>query len=78
MIVFVSLFSIGGLILAVRRRAPATFLLATIVIFYPLVYYITFPTDRYRHTIEPELVMLATYCLVAKPTSPDTSQALPD
>jgi 4-amino-4-deoxy-L-arabinose transferase-like glycosyltransferase len=69
LIVFVSLFSIGGLILAVRRRAPATFLLATIVIFYPLVYYITFPTDRYRHTIEPELVMLATYCLVAKPSA---------
>ncbi len=67
LIIFLSLFSIGGLIVAIRRRVPATFLLATIVIFYPLVYYITFPTDRYRHTIEPELVILATYCLVAKP-----------
>lgn len=69
--------SIGGVLLCARRKIPATFLFATLLIFYPMVYYFTFPTDRYRHTIEPEMVMLATFWLVAeskkrKPKLPDS------
>jgi len=51
--------SLGGLLLAFVRRLPGVFLFATLMIFYPLVYYITFPTMRYRHPIEPALVILA-------------------
>ena len=29
--------------------------------FYPLVYYVSFPHPRYRHPIEPMLLMLAVY-----------------
>jgi hypothetical protein len=58
--------SMLGLVLAIRRRIPCIFLFTTLLIFYPLVYYFTFPTDRYRHTIEPEMVMLATYWVVIK------------
>jgi Dolichyl-phosphate-mannose-protein mannosyltransferase len=77
LIVFLSLFSVGGLIIAARRRVPGTFLFATLGIFYPLVYYITFPTDRYRHTIEPELVILAVYCLMPQAPSRQTLQPPP-
>jgi hypothetical protein len=28
---------------------------------YPLIYCLTFPTPRYRHSIEPELTMLAVF-----------------
>ena len=63
---FLTPLSIAGLVVAIRRRIPCMFLFATLLLFYPLVYYFTFPTDRYRHTIEPEMVMLATYWLVTE------------
>ena len=37
------------------------FLFASLVIFYPLVYYFAFPHPRYRHPIEPELLILGVY-----------------
>jgi hypothetical protein len=39
------------------------FLFATLVIFYPLVYYVTSPTARYRHAIDPELAILAVFLI---------------
>ena len=59
-----SVLSIGGLVLALRRRLPASFLLASLLVFYPLMYYITFPQPRYRHAIEPEMLLLAMYFVV--------------
>ena len=32
---------------------------------YPLVYYFAFAIDRYRHPIEPELVILAVFWLAS-------------
>jgi len=58
--------SIAGLVLATRHRIPGMFLFVTLLLFYPMVYYFTFPTDRYRHTIEPEMVMLASFWLVTE------------
>jgi len=54
-----SLLALGGLWVAVVRRVHGLFLFVTLVLFYPLIYYITFPTARYRHPIEPELIILA-------------------
>jgi 4-amino-4-deoxy-L-arabinose transferase-like glycosyltransferase len=60
-----SLLAIGGLLLALKRRVHGAFLFATLIVFYPLIYYITFPSARYRHAIEPELIVLAVYLIVA-------------
>ena len=46
-----------------KRRVPGVFLFATLLVFYPLIYYITFPTARYRHAIDPELAILAVFSL---------------
>jgi hypothetical protein len=56
-----SLLSVGGLLLAIKRRADGMFLFATLMLAYPLVYYFTFPHPRYRHAIEPELLLLGVY-----------------
>ncbi len=56
-----SLLAIGGLVLAVRRRVHGALLFTLLVIFYPLVYYITYAHARYRHPIEPELTILAVF-----------------
>ncbi len=58
-----SLLAFGGLFLAVKRRVHGTFLFATLVIVYPLVYYVTSPTARYRHPIDPELAILAVFLI---------------
>src|SRR5271157_1378937 len=56
-----SLLSIAGLVLAIRNRVHGVFLFATLLIFYPLVYYVSFPHPRYRHPIDPMLVILGVY-----------------
>ena len=56
-----TLLAWGGLLLALKRRAHGVFLFASLVIFYPLVYYFAFPHPRYRHPIEPELLILGVY-----------------
>jgi hypothetical protein len=40
-----------------------TFLLACALLIYPIPYYIAFPAPRYRHAIEPEMVLLIIYAL---------------
>lgn len=56
-----SALSIGGLVLAIKRRIHGAFLFATLAASYPFVYYLTFPQMRYRHPIEPELLILAVF-----------------
>jgi len=56
-----SLLSIAGLVLAIRNRVHGVFLFASLLVFYPLVYYVSFPQPRYRHPIDPMLTMLAVY-----------------
>lgn len=63
-----SLLAIGGLWLAWRHRVHGIFLFATLLVSYPMAYYITFPQPRYRHPIEPQLLILAVYLVTeAKP-----------
>jgi hypothetical protein len=37
------------------------FLFASLLIVYPLVFYVSFPQPRYRHPIDPMLTILAVY-----------------
>lgn len=62
-----SILAIGGLLLAAKRRIHGVFLFATLLGFYPLIYYFTFPTPRYRHAIDPELVILAVFLISSFP-----------
>ncbi len=56
-----SVLGIWGLLLAWKRRIHGVFLFAALLIFYPLVYYVCFPELRYRHPIDPELLILGVY-----------------
>ncbi len=56
-----SVIALWGLLLAVKRRVHGAFLFASLVVFYPLIYYICFPQPRYRHPIDPELLILGVY-----------------
>ncbi|MGE0404921.1 MAG: glycosyltransferase family 39 protein [Candidatus Korobacteraceae bacterium] len=56
-----SLFAGLGLWLAVRRRVPAAGLFLFVIFLYPAAYYITFSHPRYRHAIEPVLLMAVVY-----------------
>jgi len=53
-----SILAFGGLWAMWRRRHPATFLFASLLLVAPLVYYVTFPHPRYRAPIEPEMLIL--------------------
>jgi 4-amino-4-deoxy-L-arabinose transferase-like glycosyltransferase len=50
-----------GLLLAVRHRLPGAWLFALLLITFPLPYYFAHSTPRYRHPIEPEMILLAIY-----------------
>jgi 4-amino-4-deoxy-L-arabinose transferase-like glycosyltransferase len=56
-----SVVGIWGLLLALKRHIHGVFLFTTLVVFYPLVYYICFPEPRYRHPIDPQLLILGVY-----------------
>ena len=56
-----SLLAFAGLFFALRNRVHGVFLFASLLMFYPVVYYVSFPMPRYRHPIEPMLLMLAVY-----------------
>jgi hypothetical protein len=75
-----SLLALGGLFFAIRNRVHGVFLFASLLIFYPLVYYVSFPLPRYRHPIEPIMTILAVYLFtLTGPRHPewkDASQAL--
>ncbi len=53
----------AGLWLCGRNRVHGTFLLASAMLVYPIPYYIAFPAPRYRHAIEPVMVLLIIYAL---------------
>jgi 4-amino-4-deoxy-L-arabinose transferase-like glycosyltransferase len=60
-----------GLFLAIRRHIHAIWLFSSLLIFYPAVYYITFPHPRYRHPLDPVILILGVF-LVSQ-TRPDTA-----
>jgi hypothetical protein len=58
---FLSILGIWGFLLALKRRVHGVFLLGALLAFYPVVYYICFPEPRYRHPIDPQLIILGVY-----------------
>ena len=58
-----SILCFWGLARAIRKGKPGAWLLFLLLLFYPLVYYITFPHPRYRHPIDPEIGMIGIFLL---------------
>ena len=50
-----------GLLFAATRKLRGWFLLSAALLIYPLPYYFSYPVAKYRHAIEPELVLLSVY-----------------
>jgi 4-amino-4-deoxy-L-arabinose transferase-like glycosyltransferase len=48
-----------GLWQALRNTRDATWPYVLVLVFYPLIFYVTHPAMRYRHMMEPEMVVLA-------------------
>jgi 4-amino-4-deoxy-L-arabinose transferase-like glycosyltransferase len=57
---FASLLALAGLLWATVSRVHGAALFWWMAI-YPLPYYITYPQTRYRHAIEPEMLLLSVY-----------------
>ncbi len=53
----------AGLGLSFRNRKVGSFLLANFLVVYPLPYYLVNPFPRYKHPIEPEMILLTVYLL---------------
>jgi len=53
----------AGLALSFCRRRVGSFLLANFLLVYPLPYYLVNPFPRYKHPIEPEMILLTVYLL---------------
>jgi 4-amino-4-deoxy-L-arabinose transferase-like glycosyltransferase len=58
-----SVLALWGLGRALRQRRPGAWLFAGLVLTYPTVYYFVFPHARYRHPIEPQLVILIVFLI---------------
>jgi 4-amino-4-deoxy-L-arabinose transferase-like glycosyltransferase len=58
-----SILALWGLGRAVRQKRPGAWLFTGLVLTYPTVYYFVFPHARYRHPIEPELLILIVFLL---------------
>ncbi len=58
-----SILAIWGLGRAVRRKKPGAWLFLFLVLAYPTIYYFFYPGARYRHPIEPELLILAVFLI---------------
>jgi len=56
-----AVLAFAGLWLTIRNRKHGTFLLACFLLIYPLPYYLVMPFVRYKHPIEPEMIMLIVY-----------------
>jgi hypothetical protein len=58
-----SVLALWGLFRAVRQKRPGAWLFAGLVLTYPTVYYFVYPHARYRHPMEPELLILIVFLL---------------
>jgi 4-amino-4-deoxy-L-arabinose transferase-like glycosyltransferase len=73
---FTSVVAFGGLWLVLRTRHNARFLFGSLIFAAPLLYYLTFPHPRYRHPIEPIILILGVYLFqAAEPRIRTASQA---
>jgi hypothetical protein len=58
-----SVLALWALARTLRQKRPGAWLFAGLVLTYPTVYYFVFPHARYRHPIEPELLVLIVFLL---------------
>lgn len=58
-----SVLMFWGLGRALHRGKTGAGLLFWLILLYPAVYYVVFPNPRYRHPIEPQMVILGVYVL---------------
>jgi len=56
-----SLLGLWGCVRAIRKKVPGGRLLLSVLIFYPLIFYITHTHVRYRHPVDPILLLAAAY-----------------
>jgi 4-amino-4-deoxy-L-arabinose transferase-like glycosyltransferase len=56
-----ALFAFAGLWLTTHNGIHGAFLLACFLLIYPIPYYLVNPFPRYKHPIEPEIILLAVY-----------------
>jgi len=61
----VFLGTLTGIIVLYRRRSPYAFPLAAAPVIFPIVYYITHTSLRYRHPLDPILLLLTAVALTA-------------
>jgi 4-amino-4-deoxy-L-arabinose transferase-like glycosyltransferase len=62
-----SILAFWGAVRAVRQKRPGAWLFTMLLIVYPLIYYVVYPHARYRHPIEPELMILAVFIISGLP-----------
>lgn len=60
-VLFLTVAAGFGLVLACFVRKTGATLLAVIVLLYPLPYYMVYASSRYRHVIEPELLIFSCF-----------------
>ena len=53
--------AVCGIAVAFRLRNPSVSSVASVLLVFPLVYYVTYPLVRFRFAIEPALTILAVY-----------------
>ena len=58
-----SVLAFWGLGRALRKKMPGAWLFFWLISSYSFIYYLVFPHPRYRHPIEPELLMLIVYVI---------------
>jgi Dolichyl-phosphate-mannose-protein mannosyltransferase len=73
-----SVFAFWGLVRALRQHRPGAKLFFWLVFLYPAIYYVVFPSQRYRHPIEPEMAILAVYLLTEAGSRPGPCRAQVD
>lgn len=56
-----SVFMLLGLLAAVANKIEGAWLYFWLMLSYPVTYYLVFAQPRYRHAIEPEMLLLGTY-----------------
>jgi len=57
------LLSLLGVLFAYREQNESAVPLALVMIFFPLVFYMTHASTRYRHPMDPIMLVLAVYAL---------------
>jgi len=58
-----SVLALWGLGRSLRQKQPGAWLFAGLVLTYPTIYYFVYPHARYRHPMEPELLVLIVFFL---------------